>query len=263
MKYLRILWGFIELTYQFQIKTNLGHTEPASGVIGIMKAVLSLEKGIIPPTVGIQALNPNSKLGKIQIPTRQLLIYQVNFDAAGVKVVTESTAWPENLPRRISINSFGYGGANGHCILDHESALSAHLSTSTPNSPSSSEYSEPNRTSTRTFEDHKEEEVEVERVKLDYPEETSTRRSVLLVFSAHEEVSLTNNILAIRNALTKHPLADVAYTLSTRRSKFLHRACFVVETANPTENIGRETIAVTKSINTRSARLGFVFTGSS
>jgi acyl transferase domain-containing protein len=43
------------------IKTNLGHAEGASGLIGVMKAVLALEKGIIPPTVGVTKLNPNSK----------------------------------------------------------------------------------------------------------------------------------------------------------------------------------------------------------
>lgn len=42
------------------IKTNLGHTEGASGLAGLMKAVLSFEKGRIPATIGIKKLNPNS-----------------------------------------------------------------------------------------------------------------------------------------------------------------------------------------------------------
>lgn len=40
----------------------MGHSEPVSGIAGIMKAVLALEHGIIPPTVGFVDLNPNSKL---------------------------------------------------------------------------------------------------------------------------------------------------------------------------------------------------------
>jgi len=43
------------------IKTNLGHTEGASGLAGIIKAVLCLEKACIPPTIGVKQLNPNSK----------------------------------------------------------------------------------------------------------------------------------------------------------------------------------------------------------
>jgi acyl transferase domain-containing protein len=42
------------------IKTNLGHTEGASGLAGVMKVVLSFEKGRIPATIGIKRLNPNS-----------------------------------------------------------------------------------------------------------------------------------------------------------------------------------------------------------
>lgn len=40
----------------------MGHSEPVSGIAGIMKAILALEHGIIPPTVGFVKLNPNSKL---------------------------------------------------------------------------------------------------------------------------------------------------------------------------------------------------------
>ena len=39
----------------------MGHSEPTSGIAGIMKAVLAIEHGIIPPTIGLKTLNPNSK----------------------------------------------------------------------------------------------------------------------------------------------------------------------------------------------------------
>lgn len=40
-----------------------------------------------------------------------------------MKVVTEKTPWPEIPIRRASVNSFGYGGANAHCVLDHVSSV--------------------------------------------------------------------------------------------------------------------------------------------
>ena len=48
--------------YLHQVKTNLGHSEPASGIAGIMKVVLALERGIVPAVVGFNELNPNGEL---------------------------------------------------------------------------------------------------------------------------------------------------------------------------------------------------------
>ncbi|RYP05939.1 hypothetical protein DL764_003473 [Monosporascus ibericus] len=88
------------------IKPNLGHSEAASAMAQIMKGVLALEHGEIPATIGIEKLNP-----------------AIDFEKERVQVVTEITPWPSDKLRRISINSFGYGGANAHCILDHPSLV--------------------------------------------------------------------------------------------------------------------------------------------
>jgi hypothetical protein len=69
-----------------------------------MKVVLSLEAGLIPPSIGIKTLNP-----------------AIDFEKANVEVVRELIPWPKERLRRASINSFGFGGANGHCIIDHVS----------------------------------------------------------------------------------------------------------------------------------------------
>ncbi|KEY74555.1 hypothetical protein S7711_07158 [Stachybotrys chartarum IBT 7711] len=84
------------------VKTNLGHTESASAIASIMKVVLALEHGLIPPTVGVTKTNPNIDLAR-----------------SHAMVVQHPLAWPPGKLRRASINSFGYGGANGHCIIDH------------------------------------------------------------------------------------------------------------------------------------------------
>lgn len=75
----------------------MGHSEPSSGIAGVMKAVLAVERGVIPPTIGIETLNPN-----------------VDLKDGQLKIVTESTPWPDLPIRRASINSFGYGGSNAH-----------------------------------------------------------------------------------------------------------------------------------------------------
>ncbi|KZF24488.1 hypothetical protein L228DRAFT_218919 [Xylona heveae TC161] len=84
------------------VKTNVGHSEPTSGLAGLMKAVLAIEKNIIPPTTGVTNLNP-----------------RIDFNANKFKIVTESTAWPSHIPvRRASVASSGFGGANAHVILE-------------------------------------------------------------------------------------------------------------------------------------------------
>ena len=52
-------------TDSLQVKTNIGHSEAASGLSALIKACLIVEKGIIPPTVGPSRLNPKSKLNLI------------------------------------------------------------------------------------------------------------------------------------------------------------------------------------------------------
>ncbi|RYP73024.1 hypothetical protein DL771_003892 [Monosporascus sp. 5C6A] len=85
------------------VKTNIGHTEAASGLAGLIKVVLAMEKGQIPASVNFDKPNPKLKL-----------------DEWGLKVVTELEPWPATgeEPRRASVNNFGYGGTNSHVILE-------------------------------------------------------------------------------------------------------------------------------------------------
>nr|ALQ32881.1 putative polyketide synthase [Fusarium miscanthi] len=87
--------------YVGSIKTNLGHMEGASGVAGLIKAILSVEKGIIAPNIWFQKGNPD-----------------IDFDGWRIQVPTEPSPWPTAGLRRASINSFGYGGTNSHVIID-------------------------------------------------------------------------------------------------------------------------------------------------
>ncbi|KAJ6184264.1 hypothetical protein N7519_005565 [Penicillium mononematosum] len=87
--------------YVSSIKTNIGHTEGASGLAGVIAAVLSLEQGYIPPNAGWETLNPKLRL-----------------DDWRVALPPKCIPWPTEGLRRASVNSFGYGGANAHIIID-------------------------------------------------------------------------------------------------------------------------------------------------
>ncbi len=84
------------------VKTNIGHTQNASGAAGIMKAVLALEHKQIPAS--LNCLNPCEKLG---------------FDETPFYVNTFLTDWvEEEHPRRAGVSSFGLGGVNAHIVLE-------------------------------------------------------------------------------------------------------------------------------------------------
>ncbi|CAM4229302.1 SDR family NAD(P)-dependent oxidoreductase [Bordetella muralis] len=82
------------------VKSNLGHLEAASGVAGLVKAIYSLQHRVVPATIGIQTLNP-----------------AIEFDNWNISVATENYALPASGTLTIGVNSFGFGGANAHVIL--------------------------------------------------------------------------------------------------------------------------------------------------
>ena len=82
-------------------KTNFGHLEPVSGLVGLLKAQLVLENGEIPASLHSTELNPD-----------------IPFEELGIEVVQKATAIAEReAPWLVGVNSFGFGGANAHAIL--------------------------------------------------------------------------------------------------------------------------------------------------
>ncbi|RWA08359.1 hypothetical protein EKO27_g6749 [Xylaria grammica] len=90
-----------EPLYVGSIKPNIGHIEGASACASIAKAIMILEKGVIPPNALFESMNPG-----------------IDADFYRVQVPTKSIPWPSLGLRRVSVNSFGAGGANAHAILD-------------------------------------------------------------------------------------------------------------------------------------------------
>ena len=90
--------------YVGSIKTIIGHTEGTAGVAGLIKASQVIQHGLLPPNMLFNELSP-----------RVAPFY------ADLQVVTEQRAWPAlkfNQPRRVSVNSFGFGGTNAHVIVE-------------------------------------------------------------------------------------------------------------------------------------------------
>ncbi|KAL4803093.1 hypothetical protein BDV18DRAFT_163154 [Aspergillus unguis] len=89
------------------IKSNVGHTEAVSGLASLIKVVLALERGKIPPSINFREPNPRLKLADWRL-----------------QVATELVDWPlgpEGI-RRASINNFGFGGTNAHLIVENSPA---------------------------------------------------------------------------------------------------------------------------------------------
>ncbi|MFI9237612.1 SDR family NAD(P)-dependent oxidoreductase [Streptomyces sp. NPDC053079] len=82
------------------VKSNLGHLEPASGIAGLLKALLVLRHGVIPPTLHAEPPNPH-----------------VDFTA--LRLTPALDCREADIGRRsvVGVNSFGFGGANAHVIL--------------------------------------------------------------------------------------------------------------------------------------------------
>ncbi|KAJ5766763.1 uncharacterized protein N7511_004379 [Penicillium nucicola] len=88
--------------YIGSIKPNIGHLEAGAGVMGLIKAVLTVEKGILLPQTNLKTLNS-----------------RVNWKTSGLEVVQTPKAWPEtDAPRRAAVCSYGYGGTVSHAILE-------------------------------------------------------------------------------------------------------------------------------------------------
>ncbi|ROW10486.1 hypothetical protein VMCG_02039 [Cytospora schulzeri] len=155
--------------YVGSIKGNIGHTENTSGLSSMVKAILMVDHLQIPATAGLREFKSGLPIQSMCIPT-------------------DLTPWPrgtsENMeiPPRVSINSFGFGGANAHAILER-----APLQISAPKSGLAPSVSQP----------------------------------YLFAVSANSQASLEALIANYHTWIEQHPevaLGDLSYTLCCRRS---------------------------------------------
>ncbi|KAJ2991088.1 hypothetical protein NUW58_g2648 [Xylaria curta] len=194
------------------VKPNIGHSEAASGIFAVMKAALMTELSMIPGVAYFENLNPAIK--------------EKDWN---VKVHADTAPWPSDFSvRRASVSSFGYGGTNGHVIVESIESLYPWY-----------QHAQKKRT--------------------DHHAPFSTK-SFLLCFSAHDKSTLLRNVAAIGGVAHDYHLTDLAYTLNLRRTKFAHRTYVVAR-----EGLEAEAFALAGSqagsTSKKSPSIGFLFTG--
>ncbi|MFC8246914.1 SDR family NAD(P)-dependent oxidoreductase [Streptomyces chartreusis] len=104
------------------IKSNMGHLEAAAGLAGVVKAVLALRHGVIPPSIHFQEANP-----------------LLDLDGSPFHIADRCEEWSapvdsrgRALPRRAAVSSMGFGGSNAHVILEEYPEHATHAAASTP-----------------------------------------------------------------------------------------------------------------------------------
>ncbi len=172
------------------VKSNIGHTESASGAAGLIKVVLSLQHETLPQSLHFDNPSPH-----------------IPWDSLPVRVVDKAIPWQANgRPRRAGVSSFGFTGTNAHVLIEEAPAQAA-IADEEP----------------ATLEDA----VASGSLESDTVEPVNVL--ALSARSPEALVALAQRYEAWLNVHPDVDLADVCLTAGTGRSHFEHRAALVVD----------------------------------
>ncbi|MFH9618319.1 beta-ketoacyl synthase N-terminal-like domain-containing protein, partial [Streptomyces pratensis] len=97
-------------------KTNVGHLEGAAGITGLIKVILALKTGELPPSLNFETPNP-----------------AIPLDDWNLRVQTEASPWPRpEVPLTAGVSAFGMGGTNAHVVVEQAPVVEAESSPDTP-----------------------------------------------------------------------------------------------------------------------------------
>lgn len=206
------------------VKPNVGHTEGAAGIAGLIKVVLALERALIPPLAGFDTLNPR-------------LAGLVGDGRLVVPAPPCPQPWPgpPAAARRASLNSFGFGGANCHVVVDD-----AHNYLATHGLP-------PRYATTAA------------------PAAVGDKHGTqLFVFSAHDRAGVRRQAARYAAFLRREPsvaVRDFSYTLASRRSQLPFRSYAVAASLGELAAALADGMPASLHASATAHRLIFVFTG--
>ncbi|KAL8809367.1 MAG: hypothetical protein Q9200_003471 [Gallowayella weberi] len=169
------------------VKTVIGHTEGTAGLAGLISTSLALKHGIIPPNLHFHSLNPTVA------PFFKYL-----------DIATTPVAWPTQNSdiKRASVNSFGFGGTNAHCILESP-PLNPAIRTSSSQLFTPLTFSAASATALRTmlswYLDYLQANIEIELTDLAYTlqhrRSTLPYRKTIVASNVHAAIQSLQNII--------------------------------------------------------------------
>ncbi|KAK1975933.1 beta-ketoacyl synthase domain-containing protein [Colletotrichum cereale] len=231
--------------YVGAVKANIGHVEAASGMAQVIKTVLVLENGVIPPNTNFEKINP-----------------RIPIDRWGLKlplVPTPFETGPSGV-RRASINSFGFGGTNAHVVLDDAKSYLNMLGLGDRSNLHAT------KSGTSALESHRKDQSSLQ----------AAAGHKVFIFSANDQDGISRITASLAEHLQKQTggngttqiddayLSSLAMTLSERRSRLAWRLAITADSATSLLAALTDPTTSTRAVRPGKATTpaaAFIFTG--